>query len=183
MKAAEYLNKDFKDVNLITLHLGNGGSLTAIKNGKSYDTSMGFTPLAGIVMGSRCGDIDPTVVGFLMENEKLNEAEIDLILNKKSGLLGISGVSSDARDVFNAMNEGNARAKLALDIFINKIKQYIGNYIVQLENKIDAIVFTAGIGENSPYLRGEICKGLENFGIEIDESKNSKIDRDRKSVV
>ena len=175
MKAAEYLNKDFKDVNLITLHLGNGGSLTAIKNGKSYDTSMGFTPLAGIVMGSRCGDIDPTVVGFLMENEKLNEAEIDLILNKKSGLLGISGVSSDARDVFNAMNEGNARAKLALDIFINKIKQYIGNYIVQLENKIDAIVFTAGIGENSPYLRGEICKGLENFGIEIDESKNSKI--------
>lgn len=172
-RAASLLGKDPKDLKIITCHLGNGGSVAAIKGGKSIDTSMGFTPLEGLIMGTRCGDIDPAVVSFIMEKENLNTKEIDELMNKKSGVLGLSGVSSDFRDIENAANEGNKRAQIALDSFHYKVAKYIGEYTSSL-NGVDAIVFTAGLGENSKDSRKEICNYLKWLGIELDEEKNAK---------
>lgn len=171
-RAAEMLGKPVEELKIITCHLGNGGSITAVEYGKSIDTSMGFTPLAGITMGTRTGDIDASLIPFLMKKLNItNVQEIIDIFNKKSGLLGISGVSSDMRDVESAAEEGNERAKLALDIFYNRVQKYIGQYVA-LMNGVDAIVFTAGIGENSAITRKIIMDGLTFFGGTIDEVKN-----------
>ncbi|MDE6357618.1 MAG: acetate kinase [Eubacteriales bacterium] len=172
-RAANILGKDIKDLKIITCHLGNGGSVAAIDGGKSVDTSMGFTPLEGLIMGTRCGDIDPAVVSFIMEKEGLDNKQIDELMNKKSGVLGLSGVSSDFRDIESAAKEGNKRAQIALDSFHYKVAKYIGEYTSTL-NGVDAIVFTAGLGENSKSSREEICKYLKWLGIELDDEKNSK---------
>jgi len=173
MKAAEYLGLKLDEFNCITCHLGNGSSITAIKNGKSYDTSMGFTPLEGVVMGTRCGSIDPAIVFYIMDKEKLSRKQIDDILNKKSGLLGISGISNDMREIIKAAENGNERAKLAIDIMIKSVKKYIGAYIAEL-GMVHSIIFTAGIGENEPNIRKKILQGLEFFGVIIDDEKNFK---------
>lgn len=171
MKTAEKLGKDIKDTNVITVHLGNGASITAVKNGKSFDTSMGLTPLEGLVMGTRSGDIDPALVFTLGKLHNLSYDELDTLLNKKSGLLGISGVSSDFRDVQLAAEEGNKRAELAIKMFVNRVKKYIGSYMALL-GRVDAISFAGGIGENSDFARKEILTGLEDLGIIFDEKAN-----------
>lgn len=165
------MNKDIKDLKIITCHLGNGASVTAIKDGKSVDTSMGLTPLEGLVMGTRCGDIDPAIVTFLMDKKNMTTKEINNLMNKQSGVLGISGVSSDFRDIEGAAKEGNKRAQLALDKFHYTVRKYIGAYAAAMGG-VDVIVFTAGLGENSKSSRMEICEGLEFLGIEIDAEKN-----------
>ncbi len=170
--AAEYLGKPLEETNLITAHLGNGASISAIQNGRSIDTSMGFSPLPGLVMGTRCGDIDPAVIFYLAESLDMPMKEIDALLNKKSGLLGLTG-SSDLRDVLEKAEEGNPQAILALDMFVYRIKKYIGAYLAILE-RVDALVFTAGIGENSPVVRWRVCQGLENLGISIARERNEK---------
>jgi acetate kinase len=170
-RAAAMLGKPEKDVKVITCHLGNGSSITAVKGGKSIETSMGFTPLEGVAMGTRCGSIDPAVVPFIMEKEGLSTREVDNLMNKKSGVLGISGISNDFRDLDEAASNGNQRAELALEVFAYKIKKFIGEYSAVL-NGIDAVVFTAGIGENSATIRKRILSGLEGVGIKIDDEKN-----------
>ena len=171
-KAAQMMGKDIKDLKLITCHLGNGGSITAVKNGESVETSMGFTPLEGIAMGTRCGSIDPAILTFIMKELNLTIDEANDLMNKKSGVLGISGVSSDFRDIEDAAwKEGNHRAQLALDIFSYKVKKFIGSYAAVMGG-VDAIVFTAGLGENSPETRESICTGLEFLGAVLDKSKN-----------
>lgn len=170
-RAAAMLGKPEKDVKVITCHLGNGSSITAVKGGKSVETSMGFTPLEGVAMGTRCGSIDPAVVPFIMEKEGLSTREIDSLMNKKSGVLGISGISNDFRDLDEAASSGNQRAELALEVFAYKIKKFIGEYSAVL-NGADAVVFTAGIGENSATIRKRILSGLEGLGIKIDDEKN-----------
>ncbi|MBQ7025434.1 MAG: acetate/propionate family kinase, partial [Peptococcaceae bacterium] len=171
-RVAELMGKPLDELKIITCHLGNGSSITAIKNGKVVDTSMGFTPHEGMIMGTRCGDIDATAVLYLMHQEQISSAAMDHLLNKESGLLGVSGVSSDLRDIENAIKEGNADAKLARDIFVHRAKKYIGSYIAEM-NGVDAIVFTAGIGENSADARRDICADLEYLGISIDEQENN----------
>jgi len=170
-RAAAMLGKPEKDVKVITCHLGNGSSITAVKGGKSIETSMGFTPLEGVAMGTRCGSIDPAVVPFIMEKEGLSTREVDNLMNKKSGVLGISGISNDFRDLDEAASNGNQRAELALEVFAYKIKKFIGEYSAVL-NGVDAVVFTAGIGENSATIRKRILSGLEGLGIKIDDEKN-----------
>lgn len=171
-KVAEVLNKDIKDLKIITCHIGNGASVTAVKGGKSIDTSMGFTPLAGVAMGTRCGDIDPAVVIYMITELGYSAEEVSNILNKKSGVLGVSGVSSDFRDVKEAAYiKGDPKSLLALDIFHYRIKTTIGAYIAAMGG-VDVIVFTAGVGENSDVNRKGILEGLECFGIELDEEKN-----------
>lgn len=170
-RAAEMLNVDLEDLKLITCHLGNGASVSAIKHGKCIDTSMGFTPLEGLVMGTRSGDIDPALVTYIREKENLAPGKANEILNKKSGVLGISGVSSDFRDIEAAVEEGNERAALALKVFAHKVRFYIGAYIAEM-NGCDAIVFTAGVGENDITMRELICHDLGNLGIKIDPLKN-----------
>lgn len=170
-RAVEMLGKEIEDLNIITCHLGNGASLAAIKGGKSIDTSMGFTPLEGLAMGTRSGDIDPAIIPFLMEKENLDIKGVNNLLNKKSGVLGISGVSSDFRDIEEAAENGNERAVLALEKFTNRVKKYIGAYAATMGG-VDAVVFTAGLGENSIDARKNICEGLEFLGIEIDDEKN-----------
>jgi len=162
-----------KNAKIVTLHIGNGASLAAVKNGKVVDTTMGLTPLEGIPMGTRSGNIDPTVLQVINEKEGLSIQELIYILNNKSGYLGVSGVSHDSRDVEEAMDAGNKRAKLALDIQFKRIADYIGSYYV-LMGGLDAIVFTAGIGENSWYCRQEISRRLKVLGVEIDEEFNKK---------
>ena len=170
-KVAETMGKDIKYLKIITCHLGNGCSLAAVKNGKSVDTSMGFTPLAGVMMGTRSGSIDPSVISFLIEQHGYTIEQIDELLNKKSGILGISGVSSDFRDVLEAAESENERAKLALEIFYYKVRTQIAAYAGAMGG-VDVIVFTAGIGENSSITRREILKGLEFFGFTINTEKN-----------
>lgn len=170
-RTAEILNKPLDQVNIITVHLGNGSSLTAVKGGKCVDTSMGLTPLEGLVMGTRCGDLDPTVLTFLMEEEGIKPNDLNQMLNKKSGFLGISGLSSDARDLEAAAEAGNERAQLALDMFVNRCKRYLGGYMLELK-EIDAICFAGGIGENSPEMRERLLGGLEFFGIKLDDEAN-----------
>ncbi len=171
-RAAIMLNKDVKDLKVITCHLGNGASIAAIDGGKVVDTSMGFTPLEGLVMGTRCGDIDPAIIDFICDKEGLSLAQMNNVLNKKSGVLGISGVSSDFRDIEDAAKEGNQRAQLALKVYSNKVKFYIGAYMAEL-NGADAVVFTAGVGENGIAMRSSICTEMEHLGIEISEERNN----------
>lgn len=171
-RAAAILGKNIEELKIVTCHLGNGASITAVKNGKSVDTSMGFTPLEGLAMGTRCGDIDPAICGFLMEKDDLDITGMNNVLNKKSGVLGISGVSSDFRDIENAAAEGNKRAALSLEVFAHKVKKYIGSYAAVMGG-IDAVVFTAGLGENSITMRESICDGLEFLGLVIDKDKNN----------
>ena len=170
-RASKMLNVNLEDLKLITCHMGNGASVSAIKRGKCIDTSMGFTPLEGLVMGTRCGDIDPAIVTYIREKENLPQGKANEILNKKSGVLGISGVSSDFRDIEDAVAEGNERAALALKVFAHKVRFYIGAYIAEM-NGVDAIIFTAGVGENDVTMREIICNNLGNLGIKLDPVKN-----------
>ncbi|MBW9151807.1 acetate/propionate family kinase [Clostridium estertheticum] len=172
-KAAQMMGKDIKKLKLITCHLGNGASISAIQNGKSVETSMGFTPLEGMAMGTRCGSIDPAILIYMMKELKLTVDEVDNLMNKESGLLGVSGVSSDFRDVNSAAtNDGNQRAQLAIDIFCYKAKKFIGAYAAVMGG-VDAIIFTAGLGENSSRIREGVCTGLEFLGAVLDKSKNN----------
>ena len=172
-EAAKVLGKPLEDLKLITCHIGNGASITAVKGGQSVDTSMGFTPLGGVMMGTRTGDIDPAIIPYLMEHTKdLNTPEdINRILNRESGLLGVSEKSSDMRDIHAAMRAGDAKAQLANDIFVDRIQKYIGQYLAVL-NGADAIIFTAGIGENSVTIRRLVIEGISWFGCELDPEKN-----------
>ncbi|MBN1980665.1 MAG: acetate kinase [Chitinivibrionales bacterium] len=170
-RAAEILGKPFDSLKLITCHLGNGSSICAIKNGQSVDTSMGFTPLAGLVMGTRSGTLDPAVITYLMEKECMSLKEVNDCLNKKSGVLGISGISSDFRDLWTAAENGEARAELAIDIFCYRVKKFIGKYVAVL-NGLDALIFTAGIGENDEMVREKVCTNMDYLGIAIDVEKN-----------
>ncbi|EGT4144523.1 acetate kinase [Clostridium perfringens] len=170
-KVAETMGKDIKDLKIITCHLGNGASISAIKGGECIDTTMGFTPLAGIPMGTRSGNIDPSIIPFLVEECGYTIEEVSESLNKRSGVLGISGVSSDFRDIEDAASNGDKRAQLALDIFHYRIRAEIGSFIVNMGG-VDVIVFTAGVGENSPETREECLKDLEFLGLTLDKEKN-----------
>ena len=171
-RVAEIMNKPIEDLKIISCHLGQGASLCAIKDGKSIDTSMGLTPLGGVPMGSRSGDLDPSVVTFIMEKENISPADMETLLNKKSGKLGLSGVSIDDRDIEAAANEGNKRARLAIDNFVYQVAGYIGRFVAQM-NGVDVITFEAGIGENGITVRKEICDYLGFLGVKIDEEKNN----------
>lgn len=170
-RAAAMLEKDIKDLKIITCHLGNGASVAAVDGGMVVDTSMGFTPLEGLIMGTRCGDMDPAIVTFLMKKLNLDADGINDVMNKKSGVFGISGVSSDFRDIEKAAEEGNERAIVALETYYKRVKKYIGAYMAEMGG-VDAIIFTAGLGENSIDAREIICSGLERLGIEIDKEAN-----------
>ena len=170
-RAAQILGIAKDQFNCITCHMGNGSSFTAVKGGKSYDTSMGMTPLEGLVMGTRCGDIDAGIPKFLADNNNMSFADIDNALNKKSGLLGISGISSDMRDIENAAKEGNARAKLAIDVLCHRVLKYIGAYAIEL-GRVDAIIFTGGIGENGIEFRAAVVERLTALGIKLDAAAN-----------
>jgi len=171
-RAAQILGSPIEKLKIVTCHLGNGSSVAAVDGGKSVDTSMGFTPLSGLPMGTRCGDIDPAIIPFISAAENLPVAEVDSLLNKKSGMLGISGVSSDLRDIEDAANRGEARPKLALQILTYNLKKYIGAYAAAMGG-LDAVVFTAGVGENSLDVRAMTCEGLKFMGIELDNEKNN----------
>ena len=170
-RACEFLGLDYQKTKIITAHIGNGASITAIENGKSVDTTMGFTPVEGLMMGTRSGDIDLGVVTYLMEKEMIGTSAATTLFNKHSGVLGISGLSSDMRDIEKAISEGNQRAKLALDMYEYRIKKYIGAYAAAL-NGFDVLVFTGGVGENQTATREKICKGLTFMGIEVDSEVN-----------
>ena len=170
-RAAELLGKPIEETKIITCHLGNGASMTAVAGGKSVDTSMGFTPLEGLVMGTRCGDIDPAIVTFLMRKEHLSPEQVDDLLNKESGVRGLAQMSHDMRDVEAAAEQGNAQAQTTLDVYCYKIIKYIGAYAAAM-NGVDAIVFTAGVGENSPYTREQVCKSLTYLGVDFDYKAN-----------
>ena len=172
-EAAKYLGKNLEELKTVTCHLGNGSSITAVDGGKCVDTSMGFTPLAGVPMGTRSGDIDFAAAEYLAKKEGWDLTETLNYLNKKCGVSGISGVSSDFRDLTTAAEQGNYRAKLALDMFAYSCKKYIGSYVAAM-NGIDCLVFTAGIGENNPIVRAMICENMQFFGVEIDREKNSE---------
>jgi acetate kinase len=174
-KAAEILGKPKEELKLITMHLGNGCSMAAVNKGKSVDTTMGFTPLEGLLMGTRSGDIDPSVILYIMGKEGLSLGEAQTLLNKHSGLIGISGESSDMREIVAAVKEAHKRSQYAFDIFCYRIKKYIGAYMAAM-NGADAIIFTGGIGENSPDVREEVCKDMQFLGIELDSDKNLKKD-------
>ena len=172
-RACEFLGLDYENTKVITAHIGGGGSITAVKNGKSIDTSMGLTPVEGLVMGTRCGDVDLGAMTYLMEKEGLDAAGVNAVINKKSGVMGISGVSSDMRDIEAAIAAGNERAKLALDMFEYRLLKYIGAYTAAL-NGVDVLVFTGGIGENQMQTRDYICRGLEYLGVKYDAELNAK---------
>ncbi len=171
-QAADLMGESITNLRIITCHLGNGASIAAVKHGKCIDTSMGFTPLEGLVMGTRCGGIDPAIIPFLMKKEGMTAEQIDSYLNKKSGVLGVSGVSSDFRDIEDAANSGNDRSELALEMFAYRVRNFIGSYTAAMGG-VDAIVFTAGLGENSITMREKICTGLEFLGTKIDPVKNN----------
>jgi acetate kinase len=170
-RAAELLGRPIEQLRLISCHLGNGASIAAIEGGKSIDTSMGFTPLAGVAMGTRSGNIDPALIPFIMKKTGHTEMEVLDILNKKSGLLGISGLSSDLRDIEQAAEEGNDRARTSLEVFASRIHKYIGSYAARMSG-VDAIIFTAGIGENSINIRSRVLSGLEFMGVYWDPALN-----------
>jgi acetate kinase len=179
-RAAVMLGKKLEDINIITCHLGNGGSMAAVKNGKSIDTSMGLTPLEGLVMGTRTGDFDPAIL-FYLSDKGYSIDDLNTMCNKKSGLLGISGVSNDMRNLREQADKGNKRAQLAFDIFCYRIKKYIGAYTAVL-GRVDAIVYTGGIGENSPDVRAQTCSGLEPIGVEIDKAANTAKARNERTI-
>jgi acetate kinase len=163
-------------VDIITLHLGNGASACAIKGGTSFMTSMGFTPLEGLVMGTRSGDIDPSLIEFLMHKEGIDVSEVDTMLNKRSGLLGLSGLTSDMRDLLEEDAEHqDRRARLAIDVFCRRIRRYVGGYLADMGGA-DAVVFTGGIGENAPRVRAEICSGLDHLGLKLDDERNAGLE-------
>ena len=171
-RAAEFLGKDIKDMKIITCHLGNGASICAINGGKAVDTSMGFTPLEGLAMGTRSGDIDPAVISFLMDKENMSVKEVENMLNKQSGVLGLSEVSSDFRDIEGAVKEGNKKAEAALDVYHYRVAKYVGAYAAAM-NGVDAVVFTAGLGENSANTRKTVCEYLGFLGLQVDDEKNN----------
>lgn len=171
-EAADMLGRDIEDLKIITCHLGNGSSICAIKGGVSIDTTMGFTPLDGVIMGTRSGSIDPSIVTYLVKSKGYSIEEVDKLLNKESGVYGVSEVSSDFRDINSASEHGDRRATLALNMFYYSVKKYIGSYIAAM-NGADAIVFTAGVGENGPETRSACLKDLDCFGIELDEQLNT----------
>lgn len=168
---AELAGLDFEKSKIITCHIGNGASITAVLNGKSYDTSMGFSPLDGLVMGTRCGQVDASAITFIGEKEGMSYAELDTMMNKKSGVLGLTGISSDMRDIDRAYDEGNERAILARDMYYLRIKKFIGQYAAEMGG-VDLIVFTGGVGENSSEMREEVCTGLEFMGVKFDAAAN-----------
>ncbi|MBO0454769.1 acetate/propionate family kinase [Candidatus Enterococcus murrayae] len=172
-EAASYLEKPLESLKIISCHLGNGASICGIKDGKSVITSMGFTPLAGLMMGTRCGDIDPSIVPFLQNEKNLSASDMDKLMNAESGFKGVTEFSSDTRDIISEAEKGNERAKLALDMFAGRVKQTIGAYAAELDG-IDALIFTAGIGENSSEIRQMICEDLTFFGIQIDQNQNQQ---------
>ena len=173
-RGCEFLGLDLENSRIITAHIGNGGSITAIKNGKSIDTSMGMTPVEGLMMGSRSGSVDPGVLTYLMEKENLSTRQINDIINKKSGLVGVSGVSSDMRDIENAIEQGNERARLAMDMYFYYILKYISGYIAVLGG-VDAIIFTGGVGENQPIMRKYVCDSLAFLGVDFNNELNDRI--------
>ncbi len=173
-KAALMLGKPIEELKIITAHLGNGSSMAAIDGGKSIDTTMGFTPLEGLIMGTRCGDMDPSVILYIMSKEGLNMSEANTLMNKHSGLIGLSGDSSDMREIESGVMEGDKRAKRAFDAFTYRIKKYVGSYIAALGG-CDALVFTGGIGENSPMVRNAVCSNMEFLGIKLDEERNLNV--------
>ena len=181
-RCAEVMGKDIKDLKIVTCHLGNGSSITAVKGGKCIDTSMGLTPLDGFIMGTRCGAVDPSVITYLQQKEGWTPAETDTILNKKSGVLGISGVGSDDRDVSAAEAEGNERAHLARSIQKYQVRKLIGSYVAAMDG-VDAIVFTGGIGENTFDLRADVCKNLSYLGIEFDDAANEIMRRGKEGEI
>ena len=176
LKAAEILGRPIGKLHLITCHLGNGASITAVAGGKSIDTTMGFTPLEGLVMGTRCGSIDPALVPYIMEREKLGPKEVDSIMNKNSGMLGLTETSHDMREIEQEAAHGSVRHQLALDIYCHTIKKYIGAYMAEM-GRVDAIIFTGGVGENSRLVRRLVSAGLEEFGIVLDAAKNEANER------
>ncbi len=177
-RAAELLGKPIEKLKLITIHLGNGCSMAAVDGGVSVDTSMGFTPLEGLLMGTRSGDLDPQIILHIVGREGLSLAEANTLLNKHSGLLGISGLTSDMREIITELKAGNRQAELAFEVFTYRIKKYIGSYAAVMGG-VDAIVFTGGIGENSPDVRAASCKGLEFLGVNIDSERNNSADREK----
>jgi acetate kinase len=176
-KAADLLNRPIEELKLVVCHLGNGASICAVKGGKSIDTSMGFTPLDGLIMGTRSGTLDPAILNFLAEAENIVIQDINEILNKKSGLLGISGISNDLRDIFDAAEKGNKRATLAIEMFVYRVKGYIGSYVA-IMGGVDAVVFTAGIGENNKEIRRMVMQDIEGAGIDIEKNNIRGIDCD-----
>lgn len=177
-RSAELLGQDLNDLRLITCHLGNGASLAAIRNGRSIDTTMGFTPLDGLMMGTRSGSVDPSILIHLMRHEGYDAEKLDHLLNKASGLLGISGISNDLRQIMSAIDEGNDRAKLALDIYIHRLRSCIGAMLASLGG-LDALIFTAGVGENSPPIRAAACEAFTFLGVKLDLEKNANRPRDQ----
>ncbi|MCK4312055.1 MAG: acetate kinase [Candidatus Cloacimonetes bacterium] len=174
-KAAEYLGKDMKDLKIISCHIGNGASITAIEDGKSIDTSMGFTPLEGLVMGTRCGDIDPAIPIYMHKEMGMNIDKVNMILNKRSGMLGLSGISNDMREIENEIvKNNNPDAKRAHEVYAYRIKKYIGAYIAAM-NGLDVLIFTGGVAENMPILRAETCKDLDYLGIILDKKRNDQL--------
>ena len=171
-RAAELLGRPLESLSLLSCHLGNGASIAAVEGGKSIDTSMGFTPLAGVTMGTRSGNIDPALIPYIMEKTGQSVEEVLNVLNKKSGMLGLSGFSSDLRDIEQAEEEGNHRAEVALDVFVGRIHKYIGSYAARMKG-VDAIIFTAGIGENSALIRERVLEGLEFMGVYFDAKRNN----------
>lgn len=172
-RACEILGKDYNNARIITCHIGNGASMNAIKNGKVIDTTMGLTPTEGLMMGTRCGDVDPGALAFIMGKENLNVEGFSNLINKESGVFGVSGISSDMRDIENAIESGNERAKLAMDMYNHRIKKYIGAFMAELGG-CDIIIFTGGVGENQTSTREIVCAGMEYCGIELDNELNSK---------
>lgn len=178
-EAASYLGKSLESLKIISCHLGNGASICGIKEGKSVITSMGFTPLAGLMMGTRCGDIDPSIIPFLQNEKNLSASEMDQLMNGESGFKGVTGFSSDTRDIISEAEKGNEKAELALDMFAGRVKQTIGAYTAELDG-VDVLIFTAGIGENSSVIREMICENLTFFGVQIDQELNQQ--NNKKSV-
>ncbi|QYR19861.1 acetate kinase [Paenibacillus sp. sptzw28] len=180
-QAAEKLGKPLESLKMVTCHIGNGASCTAILNGRSYDTSMGLTPLEGLMMGTRSGDLDPAIVPFTMNKEELTLSEVNSMLNKHSGLQAISGISSDMREITEAMAEGDKQAKLAFDMYTYRLRKYIGAYAAGM-NGIDTLIFTAGVGENSAAVRQAVCENLTFMGIELDEARNAERSKEARFI-
>jgi acetate kinase len=174
LKSSEHLRRNYRMLKIITCHLGNGASISAVDHGQSVDTSMGMTPLEGLIMGTRSGDVDPSIIMFLMKEKKMGVEEVDELLNKKSGLLGLSGISSDFREIQDAANKGDSRAITTVNLFCYRIRKYIGAYVAAMGG-IDAVVFSGGIGEGSAWVRGLTCQGLSYMGIQVDDKLNKSI--------
>jgi acetate kinase len=181
LRAAAFLGKSLNELKMITCHIGNGASCAAIINGQTLDTSMGLTPLEGLMMGTRSGDLDPAIVPYTMEKEELTLNEVNSMLNKHSGLMAISGISSDMREVEQAISEGDKNAKLAFEMYEYRLRKYIGAYTAAM-NGVDVLVFTAGVGENSVLLRQTVCKQLTFFGVDLDKERNQTISSDERRI-